>query len=114
MIKKILNFRFSLCFLFFVFILSSTTFSQIIDFNPKTITAGTGSVLTFTGIGFGSSRGPNAYVAFSRQDPTNLTVIKVLESDYILWTDTKIQVKVPAGAGTGGPIIIIDRHAAFT
>ena len=109
MIKKILSFRFSLCFLFFVFILSSTTFSQIIDFNPKTITAGTGSVLTFTGIGFGSSRGPNAYVAFSRQDPTNLTPIKVLESDYILWTDTKIQVKVPAGAGTGGPIIIIDQ-----
>ncbi|KQB99358.1 T9SS type A sorting domain-containing protein [Pedobacter sp. Hv1] len=104
MIKKTLNFRFICCFLFFAFILSSTAFSQVDTFSPSHITAGTGSVLTITGSGFGPHKTANNSVYFYIGRASQ-GIARPLESDYLLWSDTRIEVKVPSGAGDG-PIYI--------
>jgi len=68
---------------------------------PANTTAGTSSLLTITGSGFGTG-GPTAtqYVEF-----TNATIAgnytKPLTSDYLSWADNKIVVKVPVESGTG-------------
>ena len=75
------------------------TFS-VSGFSPTTITAGTHSVLTISGSGFGSSRGSN-YVEFSDADDGGATFMQPHETQYVNWSDTEIQVEVPSGAGTG-------------
>lgn len=99
MIKKLLILSLLFCCLLTLF--SSTAFSQITDFNPKTIIAGNGSVLTITGSGFGATRGANAYVVFEGFHP-----IKVLETDYVSWANTEIKIKVPLGAGGDFKVVV--------
>lgn len=78
-------------------------------FTPATISAGTQSVLTISGWGFGTRKGA-ATVQFRDANSTSSTVYSSIpDSTYILsWTDTEIKVIVPGasanrqgGAGTG-------------
>ena len=77
-----------------------------ITFSPTTITAGTKTVLTISGAGFGPDKGK---VGFRDADsggvvsPSDNTAayIDALDSQVLSWTDTQITVEVPSKAGTG-------------
>jgi hypothetical protein len=77
----------------------------ITDLSPKVITAGTGSVLTIKGYGFGNSRG-NGQVQFPDADNGGATKIQCLDYiDYVplSWNDTVIKVIVPSIIDTLNP-----------
>jgi len=82
----------------------------ISDFSPKTLTAGTSTinttstsgVLTITGTGFGDTQG-NGYVQFRNADNGSATYTKPVATDYLIWSDTQIQVRVPSYSQTGSP-----------
>lgn len=93
----------------------------IIDFSPASISAGTLSLLTIRGTGFGSYAGA-ATVQFRNPDMTNSNYFaSVPDASYInTWTDTLIKVIVPGssifnrpGAGTGF-IKVIDSDGNVT
>jgi hypothetical protein len=69
-----------------------------ITFSPSTITAGTKSVLTINGTGFGASQGK---VGFRNADDGGATFLDALDNDILTWTDTQITINVPGFAGTG-------------
>jgi hypothetical protein len=71
---------------------SGVALAAVSTFSPTTITAGTGSVLTITGSGFGATRGAG-FVEFTIVDGT---YAQPLAKDYITWTDTQIQLYVPS------------------
>ncbi|WP_223652699.1 T9SS type A sorting domain-containing protein [Hymenobacter psoromatis] len=82
---------------------SQRTLAPVIsDFSPAQATAGTGTVLTLRGSGFGSSQGSGG-VDFSNADDGGATTTRVLARDYLSWTDTQIQVRVPSLATGGHP-----------
>ena len=68
------------------------SYATISGVNPSTISAGTGSVLTVTGNGFGSSRGSGDYptIGFRYKDISYM----VDNSKIISWSDSQIQVEV--------------------
>ncbi|QCR23881.1 IPT/TIG domain-containing protein [Pontibacter sp. SGAir0037] len=79
----------------------------ITSFSPTTASAGTGTVLTINGSGFGAQRG-NGSVQFRNADDGGRTFVRPLENDYVSWSNTKIEVRVPSTtedeggtAGTG-------------
>ncbi|WP_303312466.1 T9SS type A sorting domain-containing protein [Hymenobacter sp. BT730] len=77
----------------------------ITSFSPATTTAGTGSVLTIQGSGFGSARGTGA-VGFRNANVGGASYMNPLPTEYISWSDTEIRVRVssagaPGVAGTG-------------
>jgi hypothetical protein len=91
--------------------LGVTATPVITDFTPTTITAGTSTstsnptqVLTINGSGFNSEQG-TGYVEFRNADSpgpnTNPTYIQPIATDYVSWTDTQIQVRVPTYSTTG-------------
>ena len=86
--------------LVFPLAVQSQKMMAITGFSPSTITAGTNSVLTITGSGFGASRGTGE-VLFSNGDDGGATLIAPLPTQYISWTDTEIRVEVPTDAGSG-------------
>ncbi len=69
-----------------------------ISFTPTTITAGTQSVLTIRGSGFGANKGA---VGFRNADDGGASFENALSSEILSWTDTEIRVHVTANAGTG-------------
>ncbi len=75
------------------------------DFSPTTVTAGTQSVLTITGSGFGATRGSGT-VGFSNANNGGTSFVSPLAGEYLSWSDTEIQVRVPSvtvgGAGPAG------------
>lgn len=74
----------------------------ITSFGPNPITAGTGAVLTINGSNFGAVRGTGT-VEFATGNNGGQSFIPALATDYISWTDTQIQVRVPGvnDASTG-------------
>lgn len=74
----------------------------ISSFSPAQTTAGTGAVLTLRGSGFGSSRGTGG-VLLANADDGGATTTRVLDRDYLSWSDTQIQVRVPSLATDGHP-----------
>ncbi len=74
----------------------------ISSFGPAQATAGTGAVLTIRGSGFGSSQGSGG-VDFRNADDGGATTTRALARDYLSWTDTQIQVRVPSLATGGHP-----------
>jgi hypothetical protein len=82
----------------------------ISDFSPKTLTAGTSTinttsasgVLTITGAGFGDTQG-NGYVQFRNADNGGATYTRPVATDYLSWSDTQIQVRVPSFSQSGSP-----------
>lgn len=86
--------------------LRPTAEPSISGFLPTSIPAGTGAILTISGSNFGAVRG-TGFVEFRNADNGGGGYMKPLATDYVSWTDTEIQVRVPssgigfAGAGTG-------------
>lgn len=74
----------------------------ISSFSPTVTTAGTGAVLTIVGSGFGSSRGSGG-IEFRNADDGGATTTRVRDYDYLSWSDTRIQVRVPSLAANGHP-----------
>ncbi|GAA4028363.1 hypothetical protein GCM10022409_10580 [Hymenobacter glaciei] len=70
--------------------------------SPLSLPAGVGAVLTINGSGFGSSRG-TGFVEFRNADDGGSTRVKARDTDYLVWTDTRIQVRVPSAASGGHP-----------
>lgn len=70
----------------------------ITSFSPTSLSAGTNTELTITGTGFGNTRGT---IEFRNADDGGNTFIEPLSTEYKTWSDTKIIIEVPAGAGTG-------------
>ena len=69
-----------------------------ITFSPTTVSAGTQTVLTISGSGFGSIKGK---VSFSEADTGGSSFTDALDTQVLTWEDTQITVEVPSGAGTG-------------
>ena len=69
-----------------------------ITFTPTTVTAGTKTILTINGTGFGSLIGK---VSFFNGDDGGATFIDALSSQIKTWNNTQITVEVPSEAGTG-------------
>jgi PKD repeat protein len=74
--------------------------ATITSFSPTTITAGTFSVLTINGSGFGATSTPSL-ITFKNADDGGATTISPIASQIVSWSATQIQVKVPSAAGTG-------------
>ncbi|MBT9393079.1 matrixin family metalloprotease [Hymenobacter sp. NST-14] len=74
----------------------------IVALAPLSLPAGTGAVLTITGSGFGPSRGAGS-VEFRNADDGGATFTKVRDDDYVRWTDTQIQVRVPSLSASRSP-----------
>ncbi|MBD2767205.1 T9SS type A sorting domain-containing protein [Hymenobacter sp. BT664] len=75
----------------------------ISGFTPQTLPSGAGAVLTINGSGFGNSRGSGS-VEFRNADDGGATRVQVRNADYLSWTDTQIQVRVPSAASGGLPV----------
>lgn len=74
----------------------------ITNFSPTTASAGTGTVLTINGSGFGATRG-NGFVEFKNADDGGKTFIKPLPLHYVSWSDTQIRVIVPGTSQERSP-----------
>ncbi|AHJ95805.1 matrixin family metalloprotease [Hymenobacter swuensis] len=74
----------------------------ITTLTPASLTAGTNAILTITGSGFGASRGTGS-VEFRNADDGGASYTKVNDDDYISWTDTRIQVRVPSLSASRNP-----------
>lgn len=70
----------------------------VYSFSPLNATAGTETVLTITGVNFGSTIGS---VGFSNANDGGATYTSALDSQILSWSDTEIQVEIPYSAGTG-------------
>jgi len=81
------------------FNLRATT-AVISSFSPTVISAGTYSVLTINGSGFGSEQG-NSTVNFKNTNNGGQTYIQPFPTQYLSWSNTQIKVQVPSDAGTG-------------
>jgi len=78
---------------------SNNTRNIIIEsMSPMTITAGTRSVLTINGSGFGDQQGA---IAWSDSDSGGDNFIFGADSDVLSWSDTQIEVYVVGRAGSG-------------
>jgi hypothetical protein len=82
------------------------------SFSPTTISAGSKSILTITGSGFGATRG-SSYVGFANADDGGNTWADLYDPAvtfdnlyYVKWTDTEIQVYVPHREAAGGSKLI--------
>ncbi|WP_460502097.1 IPT/TIG domain-containing protein, partial [Hymenobacter agri] len=74
----------------------------VTSLSPLSLPAGVGAVLTINGSGFGSARG-TGFVEFRNADDGGATRVKARDTDYLTWTDTRIQVRVPSAASGGHP-----------
>ncbi|MES2593101.1 MAG: PKD domain-containing protein [Bacteroidota bacterium] len=87
------------------------------SFTPTTVTAGTSTILTIDGSGFGATQG-SSVVKFKNPDDGGATYVQPAASHYVSWSDAQIQVKVPAktnisgSAGTGTIQVIVSSITA--
>ncbi len=94
---------------------------NITSISPTSITAGTRSVLTINGSGFGPERGLNGNVWFSNADDGGTTMRQLFfpfgwwaDVELLEWTDTRIKVYVPTFAGSGPLMVMNDAGESFT
>ncbi len=80
----------------------------ISNFNPTTVTAGTGTQITINGNNFGASAGT---VSFSDANDGGSTFYPALATQIISWNNTQIVVEVPSRGGTG-PIRVTNTDPA--
>jgi hypothetical protein len=80
--------------------------AAVSSLSPTQLAAGVGAVLTIRGSGFGATRGSGG-VFFRNADDGGATTDQARPADYLSWSDTQIQVRVPSlgvnnhPAGTG-------------
>jgi hypothetical protein len=74
----------------------------VTSFSPVSLPAGANAVLTINGDGFGTSRG-SGYIEFRNADDGGATRVFARETDYVSWSNNRIQVRVPSAASGGHP-----------
>ncbi|GAB2946977.1 hypothetical protein GCM10027048_09990 [Hymenobacter coalescens] len=86
--------------------------------SPRSISAGTDSVLTITGAGFGNTTGS---VEFRNADDGGVSFTAARPRDVVSWSDTRIQVRVPSNSAEGRPagtgtvrVVAADQQAALS
>ncbi|MCL5127438.1 T9SS type A sorting domain-containing protein [Algibacter sp. L4_22] len=77
-----------------------------ISFTDQPVSAGTKTVLTINGTGFGSVKGG---VGFANSSDGGASVTYALDSQVLTWTDERITVEIPSLAGTG-LVTIVDSN----
>jgi hypothetical protein len=89
---------------------SMSSYGQsITNFSPQSISSGTRSSLTITGLGFGTGpAGAQKYVEFPNADDGGMSYISPELSEYVSWSDNQIVVYVPSDAGTGPFRVVTD------
>ena len=94
------------------------TVADVTGFSPTTVAAGTGTVLTITGSGFGAIQSTGT-VQFANANDGGNSRVRPLATDYLIWTDVQIQVRVPSttlegrSAGTG-PVTVVNSAGAMS
>ncbi|MDX1470050.1 MAG: T9SS type A sorting domain-containing protein [Flavobacteriaceae bacterium] len=78
--------------------ISNNSTLAISNISPNTATAGTKTLLTIEGSGFGSTQWK---VAFPYSDTGGSTYVEAFEHQIQSWTTSKIIVEIPSFAGTG-------------
>jgi PKD repeat protein len=73
---------------------------SISSISPKSMSAGTSTILTIKGMDFKSVRDTSS-VQFRNADDGGGSFVKALKRDYISWSDTMIRLIVRTSAGTG-------------
>ena len=79
------------------------TVPTITSFSPTSVVAGTRTLLTITGSGFGATRGTGFVEFRNANDPGGTSYIQPKANDYRAWSNTQIQVWVPASSNGNGP-----------
>ena len=75
----------------------------ISSFSPASLSAGRGDVLTINGANFGAAQG-TGHIDFPNANNGGNSFVSANAGDYVLWSDTQIQVRVPSvDLATGGP-----------
>jgi len=74
---------------------SSQLAPAITSFSPAVTSAGTGTVLTINGSGFGNTRGDGS-VEFKNADDGGETYTKPYPREYISWSNTQIKLYIPS------------------
>lgn len=74
----------------------------VTSFTPAVGSAGTQTIVTIIGSGFGSQKG---MVKFKNSDTGGNTYVNALSSEIISWNTNQIKVEIPAKAGTGSFIV---------
>lgn len=74
---------------------------SVTNISPTRLSAGTGSILTITGSGFGNSQG-KGFVEFLNADDGGKTLVRPYITEYLSWTNTQIRVMVPSDTPSGG------------
>jgi hypothetical protein len=74
---------------------------SISSFSPQTLTAGTGAVLTIIGSNFGGVQG-KGFVEFRNANDGGASFIRPQPTDYLSWTDDRIEVRAPSAVQGGG------------
>lgn len=82
---------------------------SITSISPTTATAGTKTVLTINGSGFGATP---LNVGFANANDGGATFTGALATQILTWSDTQITVEIPSRAGNGGIAIINDTFTA--
>lgn len=87
----------------------------ITSISPVTLSAGTRTMLTISGSGFGASQG-NGYVAFKNSDNGGGSMVNTTDPKYYMtWTDNMIQVMVPGDVMTNaigtGTVQVVNNSA---
>ncbi|WP_027137630.1 T9SS type A sorting domain-containing protein [Gaetbulibacter saemankumensis] len=77
---------------------STTAALAVTSFSATSFTAGTKSVLTINGSGFGQSKGA---VGFSDANYGGYLHTDALDNQILSWSDNKIEVEIPDNAGSG-------------
>lgn len=83
-------------------------FAPQFSVSPSVITAGTHSVVTLKGSGFGADRGTNK-VQFLNSNTGGGRRMSAYTFDYISWSDTEVKVRVPSNAGSGN-VYVVDEN----
>lgn len=84
----------------------------ITSISPTTISGGTGSILTISGSGFGSTQGSVGFA--DANDGGSSTYIISDDEYFVSWSNTEIKVYVPTRAGSGKVSVITSGSTTFT
>ncbi len=86
---------------------------NIMSLSASRASAGSGSRLIILGSGFGANRGSGS-VDFADADSGGAGRIEVLDTQYISWSDSQIEVVIRSGAGTGTVNVTTDGGSVFS
>lgn len=86
---------------------------SISSISPKTLSAGTSTVLTIKGLNFKPSIDTSS-VQFKNADDGGASYIKALKRDFISWSDTMIKLIVRTKAGTGKIRLVVAGNGITT